>query len=127
MRVLIVDDDSDQRHLLAEAFTASGWVIVAHARDAEEAAHLAAHHLPDAIVMDPVLPGYTAEQALELMGKQAPRAVLVLFGTPCERRFIQGCRKAGADLYIVKSQGAAVVARRTHQAFGNHRTSSHVL
>jgi DNA-binding NarL/FixJ family response regulator len=127
MRVLIVDDDSDQRHLLAEAFTAIGWVIVALARDAEEATHLAAHNLPDAIVVDPVLPGYTAEQSLVRLSQHAPRAVLVAFGTPCERRFVQSCRQAGADLYVLKSQGAADVARRTHHAFGNHRTSSPTL
>lgn len=112
MHILIIDDDIDQRHQLAEAIAAAGHATVAQARDADEALTLAGQHPPDAILADPVIAGASATELIGTLCRTAPRAVVVMYGTPSERRFIQACHHAGADAYVLKTCGATEVVRR---------------
>ena len=57
-RVLVVEDDPDTRALL-EATLEDAGLRVELAADGESALRLAAHHPPDAVVLDLMLPGLT--------------------------------------------------------------------
>lgn len=113
MRLLIADDDAEQRRTLAEAFSAAGSSTILHARDAEETVELAAHQQPDAIVLDAVLPGASAAELITRLRTRSPKSFIVVFATPNERRFVIACRDAGADAYVLKSTPVIELVQRT--------------
>jgi len=55
-KLLIVEDESDARHLLDYNFTAAGFDVIT-ADSGEAALRLAARHHPDVILLDILLPG----------------------------------------------------------------------
>jgi CheY-like chemotaxis protein len=80
--VLVVDDDDDIRWLLEMALelTTSWKVITAH--DGTEAVTMAGKHLPDAVLMDLMMPGMDGLAAFEaLQADPVTRAIPVILVT----------------------------------------------
>ena len=78
-RVVIADDLEDVRILIRMALErAGGFEIVGEAADADEAARLAAEHLPALITMDLHMPGMEGLDGVRRVKEQAPDACLVL-------------------------------------------------
>src|SRR4051812_18166322 len=82
MRVLVVDDDADQRSALAEILSSSGFVIKT-AANGEEALEQMAAFMPDALVTDLMMPrmdGFELLRRLSASGDLTPAIVLTGFG-----------------------------------------------
>jgi len=80
--VLVVEDEDDIRQLLEMALeiTTSWNVITAH--DGAEAVTMAGKHLPDAVLMDLMMPGMDGLAAFEaLQANEATRAIPVILVT----------------------------------------------
>lgn len=61
--VLIVDDESDTRDMIAALFEMHGWHSI-QAEDGDEAIRLAVTHMPDLIVLDVMMPVMTGIDAV---------------------------------------------------------------
>jgi CheY-like chemotaxis protein len=55
-RVLVVEDDEDSRHVMADALVEAGYTVE-EAADGYEALSIAARHTPDIVVSDLSMPG----------------------------------------------------------------------
>ena len=101
MRVLIAEDETiirlDVRTLLERA----GHVVVAEARDGEEAVALAAEHDPELIVMDVRMPHMDGIEAARLITDRQPVPIVMLTAY-AEQDLVTRAADAGAFAYLVK-------------------------
>ena len=102
-RVLVVDDNSDHRELMAELLRARGYEVI-EARDASEALRLSSIQKPEACVIDIGLPdmdGYELARKLrELPEIRTSRLIAVTgYGTMADARSFE---EAGFDHYFPK-------------------------
>lgn len=102
-RILIAEDQTDLREMIAFTLRLSGHQVVATA-DGEAAFHQAQDTLPDLIILDihmPRMTGYEVCQQLKALDHFAHTPVIMLSakGNPDE---IQAGLKAGAAEYIQK-------------------------
>ena len=80
MRVLVAEDDDDQRTILRDLLTSWGFHVIA-ARDGEEAFHLAATENPQVLVTDLQMPRMDGFQLMERLQADIGRLpVIVLTG-----------------------------------------------
>jgi chemotaxis response regulator CheB len=101
-RVLVVDDDSRIRALIASVLNEAGFEVCGEAADGETAVQLAETLRPDVITMDiemPVLDGLSATRRIAALGL-AP--VIVVSGSRPERSSDHALA-AGACCHVPKS------------------------
>ena len=104
MKVLIIDDEDDIRQIARFALNkVAEWEVV-DSGSAEEGVRLAASELPDAILLDVLMPGMDGPAALaELKKNPATSAIPIVFltarGLPEE---IDRLKKSGAAGVITK-------------------------
>src|SRR3712207_9595642 len=79
--VLIVDDDDGVREVLRLFAEARGLDVVGEARDGRAAVELAAQLRPDAIVLDEEMPEVTGLEAIPMLRRHAPGAVIVFYSS----------------------------------------------
>ena len=78
--VLLVDDDSSMRDLLAVLFsTHGGFRIGGVAHDGFEGAMLAADVKPDVVVLDFFMPRWDGEKAADFIRRHCPEAKIIAF------------------------------------------------
>src|SRR5690242_11873739 len=100
--VLVVEDDAAVSALLTELLTEQGYAVE-QAGDGIEALAALASHVPDAILLDLLLPGLDGRELLRR--RQAAPAwaqvpVLVLSGAP--RSVVEATPSTGPTLYLAK-------------------------
>ena len=108
-KVLIVDDDTKDVEILAEAFTQSGVESVHYVHSAMQAfmylqSVVEKHNLPKLIVTDLFLPGITGVEFLkDLKGMEKYKHihVIVLSSFKAEKE-IEKFKQMGADDYLLK-------------------------
>jgi CheY-like chemotaxis protein len=102
-RVLVVDDDADQRALLRHAFARTGlFDVVGEAAAVDEAAGRARECFPDVILLDLMLAGGDGLEVLPALREVCPDArIVALSGLPRED-FEFAARAGGAVGYIEK-------------------------
>lgn len=107
-KVLIVDDDTDDVEILADAFTQTGVESVHYVHSAMQAfmylQSIDNEHLPKLIVTDFYLPGITGAEFLKdlkAMEKYKHIHIIVLSSHKSERE-IEKYRDLGADDYLTK-------------------------
>ena len=110
--VLLVDDSVTAREALREALVAAGLDVLT-AATGEEGLRIAADRRPSAIVVDGVLPGIDGPTVVRQIRGDAvlrttPCILLTGSGTVGELRALE----AGADAYVLKAAGHAVVLAR---------------
>src|SRR5450755_2918720 len=82
IRVLVVDDEDDQRQLLADIVSSMGFAVET-ARDGQEAMEAQAKSPADVIVTDLMMPrmdGFGLLRGLQALGDSTPTIVLTGFG-----------------------------------------------
>jgi CheY-like chemotaxis protein len=104
-RVLVVDDDSDNRQLVAACLRALGAVVVDEANDGLDALRAVLEHEPDLILLDmdlPLLDGYRAARMIRLCGPRAAVVPILALTAASEIDARTRCIHAGATDYVAK-------------------------
>jgi len=102
-RVLIVEDDPDMNRLVADVLSAYGFEPI-RAASGEQALSLLVKDMPDAILLDLMLPGASGfELCKHLKTARVTRPIPIIILTALDRRMDWRCAyESGADEYITK-------------------------
>jgi len=102
-RILVVEDQEDNRQILRDLLSSAGYEII-HADNGEQALTAAASERPDLILMDiqlPLLDGY--EVTRRMKADPALRAIPIIAVTSYALSDDEGkARAAGCDAYVSK-------------------------
>jgi CheY-like chemotaxis protein len=109
-RVLIVDDDSGTRHLLALMFAVEGFDIVGEAENGLEAVRMAVETQPDLIVLDYRMPVMRGDEAAHLLRALVPDSRIIAFSS------ILDSKPAWADAFLNKSRVEEIMPLMTRMA-----------
>jgi DNA-binding NarL/FixJ family response regulator len=102
VRVLIADDDPDQRLVLRRLLTASGIDDVVEATDGDEALHVALRERPDLVVLDLAMPKRSGVEVLPELHDRLPDTRVVVLSNFPRRRMAEIVRRSGAVGYVEK-------------------------
>jgi YesN/AraC family two-component response regulator len=121
LTVLVVDDSADLRDLISMVIDRSaGWHVVATAAEGQQAVEVARDRQPDLVLLDIAMPVMDGMQALPLIRKAAPEAVVVvLSGYPFSTAG-QGALNAGAHGYLEKSDLVKGLIPRLERIIESH-------
>jgi CheY-like chemotaxis protein len=103
--VLVVDDDADNRQVVAACLRAMGEVVVHEACDGLDALRSVLEHRLDLILLDmdlPVLDGYRAARMIRICSPRAAVVPIVAFTAAIESDARARCIGAGATDYLAK-------------------------
>jgi len=100
-RIIVVDDEPVIRMDLREMLESEGYLVVAEAKNGEEAVSLAHRHKPDLIIMDVKMPVLNGVKASQIIRSFSDSSILLLTAYS-QRELIQDARKAGVTAYLVK-------------------------
>jgi DNA-binding NarL/FixJ family response regulator len=105
-RILVVDDDPDQRFLARTLFERAGISVVAEAADADDALLQAEDHHPDLVVLDLQMPGRSGLDLLPELRSRCPGASVVVVSNLPRRHYEEQVLAAGALGYVEKRVAA---------------------
>jgi CheY-like chemotaxis protein len=103
-RVLVADDDGDQRLLAEIAVRRGGFDDVTTAADGAQALRLALQLLPELVVLDVSMPGPDGLEICSAL-RSDPRTAgmrIVLLSASAEQSAVRAGLAAGADAYVTK-------------------------
>src|SRR5579875_218115 len=121
VRVMVVDDQGLVREgLMTLLEAATGIDPVAAAADGEEAVRLAAHYLPDVVLMDLRMPHMDGVEATRRIREARPDTEVVVLTTHADEDSILGAMRAGARGYLTKDAGIAEISRAVQAAAAHH-------
>jgi two-component system cell cycle response regulator DivK len=109
-RVLVVEDDTDNRRIVVKVLTVDGYDVV-EAVDGEEALDMVGRKRPDLILMDLALPGLDGWEATRrLKADAATKSIPVVALTAFAMRGDEErARAAGCDDYLAKPARPAAI------------------
>jgi len=96
--VLIVDDDSEIRHVLRMLFELEGFEIVGEAESGLIGVALALKHDPDFVILDYMMPGLAGDETADLMRALVPEVRIVAFSAVLQEK------PEWADAYLDKDR-----------------------
>jgi DNA-binding NarL/FixJ family response regulator len=102
LRVIIADDDPFARRVIKGALQAAGLIVVAEAKDGNEAVELAVYYRPDVVIMDVVMPGVDGILATRRILKQVPDQLVVVLTGSAEDELGLLALEAGAVGFLSK-------------------------
>jgi len=104
LRLMVVDDSADLRDLLTLILDRPdlGWHVVGSAADGQQAIEALPTARPDLVLLDLSMPVMDGLEALPLIRRDAPHAVVVMLSGYPSAKFEQTAREAGADGYLEK-------------------------
>jgi CheY-like chemotaxis protein len=102
LRVLVVDDDPDQRLLVRRLFERAGFTDVVEAPDAATGVQRASAHRPDLVVLDVAMPGRSGIDVLPELHATIPDTPIVIVSNLPRRRLGETARARGAVGYVEK-------------------------
>ncbi|HEX5807072.1 MAG TPA: response regulator transcription factor, partial [Anaerolineales bacterium] len=115
--VLLVDDHAMVRQgVRAFLVTQPDLSVVGEAGSGEEAVRLAAHLIPDVILMDLIMPNMDGVETTRRVKQVSPRSQVVVLTSYHEDEHIFPALKAGALSYILKDVSAEELASAVRKA-----------
>jgi DNA-binding NarL/FixJ family response regulator len=111
LRVVLVDDDDDQRLLVRRVFALAGLDDVHEAVDGDQALELAERVQPALIVLDLAMPGRSGIDILPQLQDVAPAARVVILSNVPRWRVGELTRRAGAVGFVQKRVPATRLVR----------------
>jgi two-component system cell cycle response regulator DivK len=102
-RVLVVEDQEDNRRIIRDLLTSVGYELV-EAPDGEAGVRLAKEYRPDLILMDiqlPVLDGYEATRRIKADPELSPIPIVVVTSYALSGDELKA-KAAGCDAYVAK-------------------------
>ena len=121
MRILLVEDDDNQRLFYREDFQDHGYEVV-EARDGAEALHAIDRHAPDAVVLDINMAGLDGLSTLTRIHDRHRRLPVVLNSAYAAYRdqFVSWI----ADAYVTKSSNPAVLRDTVRSVIAGARAAA---
>ena len=101
-RLLAVDDDADQRQLVATAFGKSPTIDVVPVADGETALATASHDPPDVVLVDLSIPGMGGLGLLQKLKLVVPRVPIVVITPNADGRAAVEAIRLGAYQFLTK-------------------------
>jgi len=102
LRVIVADDDPFARRVIKGVLQAAGLIVVAEAKDGNEAVELAVYYRPDVVVMDVVMPRVDGILATRRILKQVPDQLVVVLTGSAEEELGLLALEAGAVGFLSK-------------------------
>ena len=102
-RVLIVDDDADQRFVLRRLFRREGITEVFEAADGDDALVVAREERPDVVVLDLAMPGRSGIDVLPELREAVGPVPIVVLSNLARRRWEAEVIERGAVGFVEKS------------------------
>jgi two-component system, NarL family, nitrate/nitrite response regulator NarL len=107
VRILVVDDHPLFRQGVVLALNASAeFTVVGEAGSGEEALALARELLPDIVLLDISMPGWSGLVTAEKIATACPATAIVLLTASEDQDMLLGAFKAGARAYVLKGVSA---------------------
>ncbi|MFC8684896.1 ANTAR domain-containing response regulator [Brevibacillus porteri] len=100
-KIMVVDDEPIIRMDLREMLENEGYLVVAEAKNGEEAVEQAHRHKPDLIIMDVKMPVLNGIKASSIIRTFSDSSILLLTAYS-QKELVQDARKAGVTAYLVK-------------------------
>lgn len=110
-RVLVADDESHVRRVVAGIVRALGAEVVAEAANGEQAVEMFKRLRPDVVILDINMPKMRGDEALTRILAIAPDAVAVMMTAQDTIDAVHDCLERGARHYILKSNRAEEIYR----------------
>lgn len=120
--ILVVEDDRRIRDLLRRGLIFEGYEVVT-AEDGETALTLAREELPDAVILDLMLPGMDGLEVCRRLRQVSNLPILMLTARDAVADRVTGL-DAGADDYLVKPFAFDELLARLRALFRRHRMES---
>ena len=122
-RILIVDDERDNRELLAIILVHEGFLVLT-AGSGEEALAIVAQHPPDLVLLDIMMPGMDGyEVAAAIKGDVATKHIQVVMVSALDDRSGRAvAASAGADDFLTKPMDRAALCERLTTLLASSRT-----
>jgi two-component system, chemotaxis family, chemotaxis protein CheY len=117
--VLVVDDNTAIRKMLASAFLSDGFKTCGEAGNGKEAVELAKQIKPDVITLDlsmPVMNGITAASELRTVFPATPIILFTLYGDSVSKA---AASEAGVSLVLQKTVPLSVLIDHAHELMGS--------
>ena len=103
LRVLIADDDSMIREVLAEVLNEEPDIeVVAAAQDADEAIRFTERDRPDVAVLDLRMPGGGGARAVREIATRCPATALLVFSAYSDRLAVSELHAIGVGEFLLK-------------------------
>ena len=111
--VLIVDDVEDNRILLDRALKSSGYATI-HAESGREALSMISRHMPDIVLLDWMMPGFSGLDTLRAIRETHPRTRLpvIMCTAMGEEMSVVTAINEGANDYMLKPISLAILRAR---------------
>jgi CheY-like chemotaxis protein len=120
--LLILDDDPEDRDLIAEAFQVQNpEVMIKHAGASEELlsylGRCAEDDLPTVLLLDYQMPGLNGREVLQALQTDTRynSIVKVMWSTSQRVKDMQDCKKLGASHYLIKPSSNTELDKLIHQ------------
>jgi len=101
VRLLVVDDEAEIRHLLLDLLSSSGWRVDV-AKDGQEALEMVHTHRYDVIISDIVMPGMDGMELLRRVREIRPKTRLILMTGVGNTEWAKQAIRLGAFEYVEK-------------------------
>ena len=118
-KVLLVEDESNIRNLVATMLESSGYQTIL-AKSCATAMTLYASYLPDLIILDLGLPDADGMKFLEFVRREDPTPIIVLSARSTERDKVNAL-DMGANDYVTKPFSSAELMARVRSALRSNR------
>lgn len=106
VRVLVVDDHPVVRAGLKFSLSAAaGFELCGEAENTDEALVLAERHAPGLVILDLNLGGRDSDKVVSQIRNRCPRAAILVFSMNPEELFAERALQAGANGYLMKTDG----------------------
>lgn len=125
-RIVVVDDSEELRALIRRVFDREDdFSVVGEAGDGRAGVEVALEQQPDVVLLDIAMPVLDGLQALPLLRKSCPEALLVvLSGFGSDSMAAQKALELGAHGFLNKGDAQGKLARRLRVIVDAHRARS---
>jgi DNA-binding response OmpR family regulator len=115
MHVLVIDDDSRLRQVLARLLRVSGFDIVDEAADGQSAIEMMEHIHPDLIITDCQMPRLDGIGFVRKLRAQADRTPVIMLSGLGDPHLVVIAAKAGVDNFLPKPISGEMLLDKIHQ------------
>lgn len=101
-KILLVDDAAFMRMMVKDTLSKNGYTNIVEAANGEEAVKMYDQERPDLVLMDITMPQMDGIEALRIMRRNHPEAVVIMCSAMGQESIVVDAVKLGARDFIVK-------------------------